>query len=416
MRAFPPHVALPGRSIAAGMILAGFAAGGVAAQIPDEPPTDAVLQAGPVLFYPIFNAGIERTDNLFYRNRSDPANVVEATVATATAGVVAELPFSHSRARIGYAARERSYSAGQPDNRSHFFKADTRLVFGNGMVVGVSGDYSRGVLDTQIFDPGGEITFSGERFERTYLEAEWAVERSGRRPLRVLLRRDDTRFLGERVSGFFDVQEDQVAVQGEWHVRPRAWAVWEVFASDADLMRPATSGFPEETRSERDLSLRAGLGIQLGPGTGLVGSVGWARYRFREATGETFSGLVASVEYQRSSRGGLRVVSRLSRDAYPSIFTNNDYYVNNQARVEVTWIRERRLAPGGALSYYVNEYPEITVPRRDNIRTVEAWLGYRFGGWLELRTFVNHGRRNSTAPSSGYDVTRFGTSVRWVGE
>lgn len=395
------------------LLLAVVAAGtATRAQVPDAPPPDArSFLLGPVRVWPLFIAGVEAHDNLFQVPDTGAGSRRSATVVSAAPGFLAELPFLNSRARLGYAASYRDFGvSGIATDWSHHAVADLRLVFGNGIIVEAEDEFRRGVLDTRVFDPGGDITFRGEEFRRNV--ATLGVGHARREDRTFFLRgsRSTHATVGERLSGLFDFDETRVSAEGEHRLSPQTWVSWDVASTSIDLTRPIASEL--EARTVQGIHVRAG-------GRGRVGahgswSLAWGRadYRFEGDGRSRFRGLVADGSYRHQIAGRPSLTVRVSRSVYPLLGGVGDYYVSHQLSAQFETPSESRLVAGAGLAYYENDYPQLIPRREDRVLEGEVWGGYRFRGWMEWRVFVRASRRSSPEPLAEFDDTRLGTVVR----
>ncbi len=382
------------------------------AQIPDAPPPDSrSFLVGPVRVWPLFIGEVEVHDNLFQVPDAGAGDRRSATVVTAAPGFLAELPFSNSRARLGYAASYRDFGvSGIATNWSHHAVADVRLVFGNGVIVEAEDEFRRGVLDTRVFDPGGDVTFRGEEFRRNVAALGIGHARREDRSLFLRGARSTHATVGERLSGLFDFDETRLSAEGEHRLSPRTWVTWDVASTSIELTRPIDSGV--DSRTVRGVHVRAG-------GRGRVGAHGnwslvWGRadYRFEGNGRSRFRGLVMDGSYRHQIAGRPSLTVRLARSAYPLLGGGGDYYVSHQLSAQLEIPTERRLVAGAWLAYYENDYPQLVPRREDRVLYGELWGGYRFRGWVEWRAFVRTTRRSSPEPLAEFDDTRIGTVVR----
>lgn len=393
------------RAVAAAIVLIAATAAPVSAQVPTETPRSAPVPAGPFRLYPLFTLQTEHDDNVF----SDESEEIDAASVSIAPGVLAELPRRRGELRLGYVGRLRTYDGVSiPEEFSHFFRATGRFPFGTGWFVEVDDDFQRGVIEARRFDPGGEITFRGDRFEANTLRVDLGREVTDRSTFLVSVQSDviDFRRVDDR-SPFFDTDGIRVSVIGRHRRGPRTTILWRATAADATLEREIFGVFDARDREDREAA--AGVQLRFSPGSQLEATVGWLDNSFRSGDRTTFGGPVWNVEFRRAVPARARVTARLSRLLFPSIFANNDYYITDRVTVNLENAREASLRLRLQTSFSENDYPEPDPDRRDHTTRVEASVGHVFRNAIELRLYGAWSRRTSTVAESEFDGFRFGT-------
>jgi hypothetical protein len=398
------------------------------AQVPDSPSEALAIPVGRAIVYPLYSVSVEHTDNLFMRNQAKPEEVQPAYIDDVVPGVVAMLPFSQSNVRLGYVFSHKDYNTqGIENGNTHYLVADARLAFYNGLVLNLKEDYKRGQFDNLAIDPGGNMTFVGEHYERTSTSAELALDRSPRRRLAVAAGRETNAVVGERVSALYDYMGYNAALSGEHQLGARTWATWETRGARTHFHRPVTFEKVqfEDQQDEDEFALRMGGRVRLSRDTILNVKGGFILDTFRhkstplsdEKTTQ-FHGAVGSVDvsWTRPTREWVSI--GFSRDVYPTLVASgSSYYVSNQYRVQATTGSTAPLSLGVAGYYFVNEFPFVSVlepyaTRTDRITSGEIWAGYRHHGWLEWRVYFGRNARASPVPEYEYTENRIGTLLR----
>jgi hypothetical protein len=412
------RVSSGGARLAAVAVLFGLLSSAVAfAQISEIRPGARPIPAGPFLLYPSFATDVQYADNLFYSN----TNQVSAMAFRATPAIVAQMPMQRSAFDLGYAMTYTDYGGGSdvpPSNLSHFFQANGQFNFASGLAVSFSDDYESGVLDTRSFDPGGEIRFQGDEFTRNLLEVALAHE-APRRVVGVAAGVTHLSFeQGRGPSGFFDTDGTLLRVYGESQRGARIWLLGQASVSNADLFRIVTEGeleVPDER--ERD-AFQAGAGVRwvLSPGSRMEAFLSYAVQEYVSKRPDSFvgartsdyRGLVGDVSFSSAVPGRPRFAARLTRDVFPSVYRQNDYYVSDRITVLLESPARVRLRFGGRASYYENDYPQSEPKREDRSLDVRAWVAYRLGSRVEWRVYARNTTRTSTVPDLGFDASSFG--------
>jgi hypothetical protein len=385
--------------LAACLALAAVPAG---AQVPDSPPSVSPFELGLFKIYPLLEATVESTDNLFYEG--DDGSTTRSLITTVSPGVLVELPFSHSYSRFGYSLRYRDYSARDIDrNDSHFLLSDTMLVFSNGFRLNVKDLFQKGVLDTRVLT-GGEVTFEGQEIQTNDFSLRLAHERGRSRRMEFRYNRYGSRFQGEVRARFYDIDEDGFELRYGRQIGRRTWFLMDASATASDYRSPSGADFELETRDSDSMEARAGVRIEISPHTHLEGKVSFADHDFAAENPSGYQGLLGSLTYSRRARDGSLLLVQFNRDIYPSIFVDNNYFRSDRFQVDYSTTPQARLRLGTRMSFSNNDYPEPVPERRDGILDGLAWIDVRFGEWTRLRTWARFVSRDSTVPADQYLV------------
>jgi len=394
-----------GRVRPAALFLSLCALAPAAAQVPSGD-TIVTIPVGPVLVQPFLFSSVERTNNVFQRQGQ---NREAAGISTVTPGFLAQLPFSHSHAFVGYALRWREYNFESfsvsdqelpPD--SHYLRGQVNLVFGTGWFFAVTDDFSHGVVDTQTFQ-GNEVRFSGEQMQTNHLIAEVGMDRGTRRRLKLVAQHIDDHVVGERNSGIFDTLENRAALEGEHQARPALWLLWGVEGRDNTRTRAEEEQLQEEAR------MRVGARWRAPGGKEVDGMVGVAQARFPQV-GKHDNNVVGSFGIRFPfDRTGV-IAARLGRDVYPSV-VDDIYFVSNNLQLEIASNRDAPIGLGTSAAYYANTYP-ATTRGNDRQLAVETWIGYRLRRRIEARLTVTGSKRVSDTGEFDYQEQRVALQLR----
>jgi hypothetical protein len=272
-------------------------------------------------------------------------------------------------------------------------------------------DFREGLLDTQIGDPGGELPFQGQRYRTNSADLYVGHERAGNHRLGLHFRPLSTTYLPPLVAPYFNEQSWSLIGDGEWHVGPLSWVLWEASGGAATLDRPATSTTPADERTEREASLRGGAGWELSGNAVFQFLIGPARQAYEAQVPSTFRGLIGSVAVASTAPTGPRWSVDVNRDAFASVFGDNNYFVSNQVTVRAESARDATVKFGGSTAYYRNDYPTDPGHRLDRTWGLEAWMGIRQGVWVQWRVYVRYDLRSSTLAGADYSAFRIGAGV-----
>jgi hypothetical protein len=424
-----------------GSVLLALASTGMAlGQISNPSPDARAIPAGPFTLYPTLSTEVELTDNLFFSTR-DP---LAATILRITPGILAQLPMRKSVFNLGYALQYKSYQgADLDDNLSHFFIADGGFNFGSGFAVTFSDDFQKGILDTQTFDPGGEVRFLGDEFTRNLFEVGLAHGR-GRRNIGLTvglgrLSFDDQQRLElaepdaqRRVAGLFDTRSAVVRVFGESQRSARLWVVGEAVTRTADLSRiirifsedpdvPPTD-IPDH-REQEVAEVGGEVRWALSPGAYLQGRLAYTDQQYVSKSEDlaignrtsSYRGLVGTATFSSAIPGRPRLALRGSRNVFPSVFLGNDYYISDRLSVLLESPARFRLRIGGEVTYFENDYPQSVPRREDNTVDGRLWFGYRVRSGLVWGVYARHTSRTSSLEILGFDATSYGVTFQLGG-
>ncbi len=391
-------------------ILALCSGGEIGAQVPTSLPEQAPFTLGKAQLYPLYTVDLGWSSNLYYYPDSDDPDLqpISTALTSIGPGFVLDLPFSESHARVGYMMVYRDYTTEAIDaHLDHFFVGEGSFRFSNGIEVGVRDDFKRGVLDAKVFDEGGGTTFQGDSFQANDARVSVGHAHEGRRSLEMSVYNHNVRFL-ERLSGFFDVDENGGDLSGEHEIRPTFRLDWELAYGRSRLSRPDTPGFPAEERTEIEESWKLGGLWLLSQGSALEFRAGWQRDETESSAPSTLSAVTGSLAYRRGVPAGAQFGVDLARDIYPAIYEDNNVYVTNRLAVTFGNDTRARVSLGGRASYSSNRFP---IPdgqgriREDRTLDGEAWIGYRLGRWTLARLSLRSESRTSSVPGFAYDVS-----------
>jgi len=377
------------------------------AQVPEEPPTLRPIPLGSLLLYPLASLEYEGTDNLF-RTDDDRAS---ATLASARAGVLFEVPFRESQLRFGYAGRLRHYGGVDlSDNVLHAARVDGDFQFASGAFVTVSLDGQDGAEDTQRFDPGGEITFRGENFSALSSRVEAGHESGRGRRLGVRVQTDRVRF--DRTepdgTGFFDTTSRSAGLTA-WHRATETTTLtWEFSDDRQDLERPLPSGV--DRRESDGWTASGGFRTRLGAGSRFDLLAGWTDREYISAASSSARTVVGRAVFSRLVPARASVNVRLERAVYPSVYLDNDYYVSTRLTGQLENSRKATIVLGVRGSMYRNVYPDSAPDRTDDGMDAAAWIGYGFRSGLVWKVTADWTRRDSNLAGLGFDAVSVGTS------
>lgn len=365
---------------------------------------------GPVVLYPSFQAAIEYTDNLL--SLSNELNPAGTWIKSISPGMLLEWRFSHSLAQIGYDLSTRNYSIDRAkwiDTHAAFAALD--LEFSNGTYVRMRDDYRQGILDVQVGDPGAEVPFRNQEYRTNLGVIDVGHQREQQHRIGLTGRILDTTYQPPLLAPYFDESGWWLAPDVEWRTGPRTWIVGSAVGGRVTFDRPASLLFTPDHRTEVEQGVRLGARFELARHATLQFEVGPDRQEYTGTAPSNFRGIVGSFALQNTSVSGPHWSVDLDRDAYPSIFGDNNYFVSNQITVRGESPRGTLLRFGGSTAYYRNDYPTDPEHRLDRSWWTYAWMGVRQGVWVEWRATVRYDVRSSTLPGADYTALTYGVAL-----
>lgn len=386
-----------------------WAGGDAAAQVPTNLPDEAPLTFGKTQLFPVYAVDLGWTDNLYYYPTSDDPDLqpISTAYTSIAPGFVLEIPFSQSHARVGYVLDYRGYTTNAIDAHfDQFFVGEGEFRFANGLELGVRDDFQQGVLDTKVFDEGGGVTFQGDSFRSNDARVDFSHSLGTSRVLGFSAYNHRINFI-ERISGYFDTNEDGADLSGQHQLAPAFRLEWELAYSRAFLTRPATAQYDAEERTEKERSWKVGGAWLLGEGSALQFRVGWQHNRTESSDPSTLQLVTGGLTYSRGVPAGAQLGVDLARDVYPAIYGQNNVYISNRLAVTFSNDPRAQVTIGASAGFWFNRFPVANpqgVTREDTTLAGGAWIGYRLGRWTIARLSVRTEHRSSTVPGFDYDV------------
>jgi hypothetical protein len=386
-------------------------------------PAPTGIPAGRWILAPYFVASVGAEDNLF--QVSDDQGPESDTISTLRGGLVARLPVRMSLFEFGYEAEKVHYA-------KHTFDRDLvqrgaalgRFSFSTGDELVVTDTYTAGFSDVLAINPGGELVFLGEPYNRN--DAGIAMQRVN--PLRagyeLRLSRIDFSFSGNDPVPFFDYRGWEWSAEYRQPAGLNRWITFNYVGRDYDHFVPNDpNGSGEPFRHETGDAIGVGLRGTFVGGRPYVMKVGYTRYDLKGETDSSLNAVVAEGELAIpvGPQTSLRVY--LARKPYPS--TYDTYYLTNYVRTaaERSW-RLSRLGLEASFSYNAYGGPLLDTTtgepatscglatRRDQLFGVGSYLDWLLHQRLALRVSANHQSRTSSCGGGDYDATTVYTAIR----
>jgi len=388
-----------------------FPAGATEAATSQEPPkatgSTEGIAIGRLSLRPYVSASYVDADVLAF---ASPIPVRDRYLQIAP-GVTVSMPIARGELAADYEPRLRFFSTiPEVGETSHFASARLDVPIGSRTQLQLTHHYTRATLETTVVDPGREYFFGLERY--TYNES------------RALVRVDvGARLWAEGEGSFAWNRFDDPQQAGFIDYDHRALRAGLGYDIASDLRATVSYSYDRLPPSpERELvdssahSVLATLAGEIAALTQATLTAGFRRQQNPLASGESrsYDGLTLGGSLRRELGRATSLELQLNRNAEPSAYDTNAYYVNNAAALSLTaplplggWLR-------GGVGFLRNQYPNpapgLSEPRRDDVLGWSLGVGRSLGWRAFVRADYRRDRRQSNVP--GYDVTTSGFAVQ----
>lgn len=402
--------ATPSRTIAGVCVaVAALAASGRSILAADPAVADGI-PVGAWILQPLVSASYGYDSNIFLQSSVNAPKADD--IGRLRAALRAALPFRNSVLVLSGAQDWRYYRQNPlSQNGNTTLGARLLLNFSSRDSLDMAATGVDGVADAYVFDPGGEVAFTGEPFR--YVQAQVALQRDvyGKRGYLLRITPQRMHFDRQVSQAFFDYEG--FGAEGEYRepISPRTWLIanaetrrFDHFCYGTDPDGNPCPGDAAPFRKEHDdlvyLGVRGGLARE----QAFYAKVGWGAYRFDPSNGSDYRGPLGEGSISLSPSPSSRFTILVARRVYPSFYFNNNYYLWDMMDLGYEFNTRRRWSTGVELTLSRNLYPDPTppdyvtggAPRRDRTARLEAYanllLGDRWG--LRISTILQQRRSN----------------------
>jgi len=299
---------------------------------------------------------------------------------------------------LSYEPRIRTGADGIPilSQPSHLLAAGFERPLGVAWRIGISDQFHRGTIETQVLDPGREYFFDIARFKRNHasLSLRSATESSLDFGLGGSLTTESVDTEGAYFSN--ERREANASLRYEMGL-----ARWLTLAYGFEQVPPP------ETRPLTEMlahTLAAGIDGELTRLLTATISLGYRREEHPSGpmAGRSFRGFTYSGQLRRDFAGNTVLTLRASRTTHLSAFEQNAFYVANALGSSLTLPLPWALQLIGGASYQRNSYrlpaTGLSEPRHDRLFGWTAGLGRSLTRWSHLRADYNWDDRRSNVP------------------
>ena len=346
--------------------------------------SDEAIPVGPFIFSPALQLAWQGRDNIFFT----PDNEISDQLLLIKGQLLFEVPVYESYVRFSYTPQYRDYKEYELDDKwQHFFDAAAGFEFSSGLILNLAYSYIIGNLETREIDPGGEVFFGDNRFDKQWarLGGEyWITARDG---IVFSLSWEDLEH--EEPELFYDYTRLGGSIGWTHQMNPLlvmdvSYGVTDFDAHDNEF---EDNGYRDSLAQDLTIAFRG----QINPVLATELRVGYREINYDPAPDEPqvedFSGFIVNgwVSWEMAHGSTLRL--DVLRMPYPSAFGDNANYLASGASLMYSMDRGNFF---GQLRgrYQNNDYTRpdrITGQERsDDIYTLGAGLGFRFTNYLSL--------------------------------
>ncbi|MEW5807026.1 MAG: hypothetical protein AB1756_06745 [Acidobacteriota bacterium] len=388
------------------------------------------LTLGNVIFFPSVLFGYEYNDNVFSRNEQFAElfgfEKVSDNIYTIKPTFRFELPFSHSYARLSYTPQYRSFADYDlAENISHILNLDTLLMFSNGMRVSFKEDYTKGILEVESFDPGGETVFGADQFRLSTSTLGFGYDFAGQRGFEIKANYDDLKFDRLAVSSFFNYDAKGARASYYQNLTPQL----TIFSNYS--FRTFTQGIPvynalgemirtKEEEFDENIVAVGLKGNLLKKTTGFA-SISYSNLSFKGGVeASDFAGITAEASLKTQLSSKFWIDFGLRRYAYQSYFLNNKYYLSNMGSFGLIQYIAKFTSVSIRGSYSLNRYPDPVeasltsimsayngITREDKMSRIDLGVNHLFTPTMGLRAGYSWIKRDTNIDIYGFDANRF---------
>jgi len=361
------------------------------------------IYLGPVIFKPGFDLSWESRDNIFF----SPEKVSDQ-LWVGRVHLNFDLPIHESHIRFSYSPVYRNYRTyALPNKWSHFVDLGGDFVFSNGLKIDALYRFVSGNMDTREVDPGGELVFGDQQFDKSYfsLRADYWISATNGISFQGSY---DTISYDERDRySFYDY--DRTRLGGGWIHQMSPTLVGGLIYNHEEFEPKETYGYRQSSSDEIVFTFNG----KITPVWSAAIQVGWRNTSYEKVADlielSDTSGLLVRGNLQWDLAHSSSLLLDLVRQDFPSAYQFQTHYIGMGANLTYR-IQLQRLFAHARFGYQNNDYgfaDEITgEDRSDDITTFGLGVGYRLSTLFSLRGTYTYQKRDSISNYS-YDANVF---------
>lgn len=395
-----------------------------ASSLAQEDPA-AGIPAGPWILAPSLVVGYSYDTNVFQEDEAlDPVADYSLVIQPR---IRATLPFRMSSFALGYSATRYDYGNAFEDSQlDQNANATLNLLFSSLQRLVLSTELTFGASKTEVFDPGGEVTYRGESYRYSRYQMDYSKQVPGRPGFRVNVAHNTFRFDEDETISFFDYDGNSAALEYRQPFGPQIWGLASLAASrydhfcsnidpDGNPCPPRSTPF----RTEESVSGLLGVMGNIGKRQSFAFRIGTTTSRYDPDRDHNFQGTTLEGTMGIPIGGSTSLTIGATRRPYPSFYFNNDYYLVSRGDVRLDHQWPNASVLGFRTAYWTSEYPErIVAPgnpadgliRDDHHLQAEVYANVHLVRRLGIDLSVSHQTRDSNI-----ELQSFEGSIYFVG-
>jgi len=364
------------------------------------------LTVGHFLVYPSVSFEYTQDSNIFFTSAADPTTRPTSTgIAVVRPRILVDLPLRDDRIRWVYAPFYRDYMSQSftGSNRlNHAFDLEGRFRTHRAITLGLRDHFVRGTVSLQEQNSGTGQSFGLGRFSEHNPALEIGVNLGARQGISLIPSYSRSSFSGISDSIQYTYTARKLESRYNYKLSEPA-TLYGYYSFEADIQAQAVI---------QDVRIHAralGLGITRTVNEAVVTqmSAGYQTMDFEEGTGPNFSGPVVDASANWLVSDGARVEFGILRRPYSSVYLDSNYYVDDEARVRLTFQIGASTYADAGVGDLRNVYAPASGPRRqDRLIRLEVGVGHQF-----LRTLRGYIGATSENRRSNVEQTLGGEDV-----
>jgi len=369
------------------------------------------IALGPFIFSPAVDLTWEHRSNIFFT----PDNEVSSDVWLARARLMLELPVYESYLRFSYTPQYRDYSDYDLENKwSHFVDFSGDFEFASGLKLGFDYRFVSGNLETREVDPGGELIFGDQQFNKHDFGGDLQYWFSPTNGLSADLSYVTISYDDRERAYFYDYDRTRAGIGWVHQMSPTLTS--RVMYRYEDFQ---PQGSEERYRQSSSNEITVAFDGKISPVFSSSIEAGWRTTKYEDVPGyprsDDASGLVVRGSLGWTLGHGSVLTLDLLRQDYPSNYIDQTHYIAMGAGLVYRLQRERLFGHVRA-RFQNNDYdrpdPIEGTARSDDIKDFGLGIGYRILPSLSLRGSYAYQERDSFYRYS-YKANMFLVGLTW---
>lgn len=373
---------------------------------------------------PSFQLGAAYDDNYFYRSTVGR----NLGIFTFAPRLEYEIPGVERAIRLSYEARLRRLSNGEWAN-GHVFDLDGRIDVTPFFRVALREHFVRSALDSQEFDPAGEVYIVGDTFNRNDAGVRAEYRLNDRSSLALDGAYNIVRWSKDHIAGaplFIDYDELTGGISYDREISEETTATVGFTFGNSLSKAPLRPQFDGLSNFRRYL-IEVGVRTQVSETSGAAFRIGYEHNDFRNAPdANDFNGLVFDLRFRQNLTESTFFELAALRKTQVSAFNpegGNARLISTGGAARLETALTENLKLGFGLNYQRLDFPVSIVPtstasggvfvgqfagefREDHLYGFSLDAAYRFSDLFKTRLVYSFSRRDSTIPVFTFNRNR----------